>query len=252
MTIQQLHNFKLEQKFLKVSKNDTHYRWVGKKYDVDIHYHSSNFYQPDFFKLQVTDKNGNCVWNDGSLLFHGDFMAQPFISETYDSMVLPLVHDTSDSESMQVILVDLKKSSYKPITPKGFYPFTGHFQSFNSIFWGEKSGVIGYNLDNNKTFILHELLSPIVSEMYAWCTSPVNNNMLIVSKESERNIILFNVQQGVITGKETISFNSADNLVVTCHPEHNTNGVLLHVQYSKKTESEILQFQSSDFYQIIF
>lgn len=251
MTIYPLHNYKREEKFLKVSKNDTHYRYAGLKYDVAILYHSSNFYSPDFFTLSVTDKSGKPVWDGSQLIIHGDFMSQTFLSESYDCLVLPVVHDTSDSHSMQVVYVDLKTGSCKPITNKGFYPYCGHFLSFNGIFWGETSGIRCADFDGNKEFHLSDILSTPVSDMLTWSPCMVGDSVLIITKASARNVLLFDVKQGVVRSEESIIFKTADKVNVTCQPSWSSNRAVVAAHYFTKSQSGVFQMQGCDYYEIL-
>lgn len=251
MIIQPLQDYKGAERFLKISKNDTHYRYVGRKYDVDMLYHSSNFYSPDFFNITVTDKSGNQVWDGNHFLIHGDFFSLPFLSETYDAMVLPVVHDTSDSHSMQVMHVDLKTGNCKPVTDKGFYPFCGHFLSFNGIFWGEKSGIRCVDFDRNKAFYLSEVLSTNASDMLTWSPCMVRNSVIVVTKESAHNVLLVDMEKGVVNSAESIIFKPADKVAVTCQPFWNDNRVILTVNYLRRSSSGAFQLQGSDYYKVV-
>lgn len=252
MIIQPLHDYKREEKFLKVSKNDTHYRYAGHKYDADILYHSSNFYSPDFFNITVTDKSGSQVWDSNHFLIHGDFFSLPFLSEAYDAMVLPVVHDTSDSHSMQVMHVDLKTGNCKPVTDKGFYPFCGHFLSFNGIFWGEKSGIRCVDFDRNKAFYLSEVLSTNASDMLTWSPCLVRDCVLVITKAPTRNVLLFDIKKGVVISEEGIVFKEADKTTVTCQPSWNSERAVVAVHYFIKSQSGVLQLKASDYYKVIF
>lgn len=250
MKIEQLHNYKREQKFAKISKNDTHYRYYGNKYDVDMLYHSSNFYSPDFHTIRVSDKSGKAVWDGGSLLFHSDFFGSTFLSETYDSMVLPLVNDTSDSESMQVILVDLQSGLYKAITGRGFYPYTGHFLSFNGIFYGESNGIKCLDFEQGTDYYLFEKLNTEATSVISWTPCFVPGCLLVINRSPENNIALFNTQTSVWVSFGSITFKEADRVSVSCHPSWNSSRIIVDISYFVKNGSGALQMQSTEFYQI--
>lgn len=250
MIIHPLHNYKREEKFLKVSKNDTHYRYVGHKYDVDMLYHSSNFYSPDFFNITVTDKSGNQVWDGNHFLIHGDFFSQPFLSETYDAMVLPVVHDTSDSHSMQVMHVDLKTGNCKPVTDKGFYPFCGHFLSFNGLFYGGKDGVKCVDFDTQTEFFLHRRLPKAITAFTNWSSCFVPHGILVLTNDKTDNVYLVDIASETVTATATLPLRVADKVTVSISPRWAEPSALFSVSYFTKNDTGVMCYVSSEYFEV--
>lgn len=250
MIIQPLHNYKREEKFQKVSKNDTHYRYVGHKYDVDILYHSSNFYYPDFFTLSVTDKSGKQVWDGSRLIIHGDFFILPFLSETYDAMVLPAVHDTSDSHSIQVMYLDLKTANCKPLADKGFYTFCGHFLSFNGLFYGGKDGIKCIDFDTQTEYFLHQKLSKTISAFTNWSTCLVPHGILVLTNDKTDNVRLVDIASATIKDVATLPLRVADKVTVSISPRWTEPTALLSVSYFTKKDTGVMRFEASEYFEV--
>jgi hypothetical protein len=246
--------FKSKPRFSRPAniKADTHYLFTTEKYAVELVYHSSMFYAPDFYGVTVKDKIGRQIWSGGDSMFLDSLFRTDFISDTYDRMVLTRVNSTESAEHMQVILIDLKTGNETVLTEEGHYYIAGHFMSFDAIFYAFKNDIMCWDIKNDKRWLLFETLHSFYPKVISWSPCPVENCVLVITEQTSNNISLFNLFLNKVQSQSTILFKEADMLSITPQLVMSTSSVTLAVSYSKKELSGSFKYVETDFFEVTF
>lgn len=251
MIIKPVHDYKREERFLRISKNDTHYRYVGHKYDVDILYHSSMFYAPEFYKVSVSNKAGEQIWSGGEIMFLDSLFRTDFVSDEYDRMILTRVNSTESPNHMQVIIVDLKTGKEEVLTEEGHYFQAGHFMSFDCIYYAN-SGVHCIDYANNNKFLLHDILNKHFDTVIKWGACAVKDCILVITGEEKNNIYLFNLIKQEVKDRTTLHWGTADSVNVSIGYVMPSSNAIISVSYSDRQTSGALKHRETERFHLEF
>ena len=254
MTIHPLDNYKRATRFIKISKNDTLYLFPSAKYDVTVEYSTSNFYAPDFYYVSVKDKIGKPIWSGGQSVFLDSLFAAHFISDHYDKMILNRVNDTSNSNSQQMILVDLKTGMETVLSEEGFFGSFGHFGSLDAIFFhADGAGIKCVDFENGMEIRLDVMLAKHISSIKNWGLSPIPHCILIYTEATENNLLLFNIRNEIIVDQCTFIHNNAYSINVTFQLiQGEDKAAVVSVSYSNRNATGNLVHAGNDYFRVDF
>lgn len=233
-------------------KNDTHYIYTTEKYVVEIVYHSSMFYAPDFYKVSVSDKSGQQIWSGGDTMFLDSLFRTDFVSDKYDRMILTRVNSTESSNHMQVILIDLKTGKEEVLAEEGHYHIAGHFMSFDGIYYGISNDLKSIDVEMGKEFLLFETLAHTFSEIKSWSTCPIDDCILVITNAKENNVALFDLRKEEIKGQATLQWKEADQVSLQNGFVLNDKATVVSISYSTRTSSGALMHTGTEHFQIDF
>ncbi len=233
-------------------KNDTHYLYTTEKYVVEIVYHSSMFYAPDFYKVSVKRKSGEQVWSGGDAIFLVSLFRSDFLSDAYDLMVLIRVNSTENPDQMQIVLVDLKTGQEEALTHEGNYSLAGHFISFNAIYYADSKGIHCNDYDNKNQFMLHDVLNRHFSDIQTWGTCAIKDCILVINREQEQNVCLFNLVRQQIEDRTTLHWDNADSVHVAIGCVVQPSNSIVSVSYSDRQASGALKHRGTENFEILF
>lgn len=251
MIIQLLHDYKRGEKFIKISKNDTHYRYVGSKYDVDILYHSSMFYAPEFYKVSVSNKTGGQIWSGGETMFLDSLFRSDFVSDDYDRMILTRVNSTESPNHMQIIMIDLKTGKEHVLTEEGHFFHAGHFISFDGIYYAN-NGVHCINYVNNSKFLLHGILNKHFKNITTWGACAVKDCIVVITGDMKNNVYLFDLIKQVVKDSTTLQLGTADSINITIGHVMADANAIISVSYSDRQASGALKHRETERYKLEF
>ncbi len=250
MKIEQLHHYKREQKFVKISKNDTLYVLPTAKYDVTVEYASSNFYAPDFYYVSVKDKQGKNIWSGNKSMFLDTLFSAQFISNRFDKMILNRVNDTTNPNSQQMILVDLKTGTENTLTGESFFGMFGHFQSFDAVFFYEAATIHCLDFENGKEFRLDQIIAKHFTGYKTWGLCSVKDCIIVNTLEKENNLLLFNIRKEQIMAKCTLVHKAADSVNCSFNATADENELLLTVTYADKAANGHLAYTRTEYFKV--
>ncbi|MFN8236807.1 MAG: hypothetical protein U0T77_01435 [Chitinophagales bacterium] len=250
--VQQPEGYKPLPRFVKISVNDTQYAFYTPKYVVDVEYACSNFYAPDFYRVSVKNRQGNTIWDGKKSTFLDTLFVEPFISDRYDTMILNRVNDTGNSNSQQLILIDLVSGTEAILTPEGYFTRFGHIQSFNAIYFSAADGIQCKELETGHEFMLKPLLSTYLPLAEAWGVCPVQDCILVFSKTKENNIALFNLKTRQIQEQQTIQWEDAERVNWSFNNILQEQSTVLTASYSHKAPNGYWAHTKSVYYKIDF
>ena len=243
---------KPQQNFERVKGKTETLLFTTEKYKVECAWSTSNFHGPDFFCVLVTDLNGKFIWDGRADVFMDSVFSSDFISDRFDKMILTRVNDTGNSNSTQVILVDLKNGSAQALSEEGFCAAAGHFISFDAVFWSEKEDVHCFDFENKKDFLLFEILKKQFTDIKTWAPSPVADCILIVTAEAENNLVLFDVRKAEIREKQTIAFKKMEFIHPRFERLQSPDKAVLSVSYAQKAANGYPAHAGTDYFSISF
>ncbi len=233
-------------------KTDTHYIFTTKKYVAEVVYHSSMFYAPDFYKVTVKHIGGKKLWSGGDAVFLDTLFLTDFISDEYERMILTRVNSTKSSSHLQIILIDLKTGKEELLTPEGAFYSAGHFISFDGVYYSDSKAVHCIDYSNNRSFVLTEVLKKHFQDIKTWGTCPANNCILVISKDRENNVALFDLRKEEVIEQATLHWKEADqvSIQVGCVLEKNCTTVT--ASYSNRTTNGTLIYSGIEYFQVDF
>ena len=253
MQIQQLAaNYKQENRFIKLSKNDTEYRFKTSKYVVDVVYATSNFYAPVFYYVTVKNNQNEIIWSGDKAIFLDRLFSAEFISDKFDSLILNRVNDTTRSNSMQIILIDLKTGEEKNFTQEGFYADFGHFISFDGIFYSESKDLNCIDFETGKTFLLNQTLKKHFSDIKTWGVCPIDYCILVITKAKENNVALFDLRKQEIKALATLQWKEADQVNLQIGSVQSNHSTIVTISYSNRLANGILINSETEYFEIRF
>jgi hypothetical protein len=238
--------------FARVQGKTETFLFTTEKYKVEFAWSSSTFNGPDFFSADVSDLNGKSIWDSRADVFLDTIFSSDFISDRFDKMVLIRVNNTNRSDSMQVILVDLKNGSSQTLTEEGFYSVAGHFLSFDGVFWSEKKEVRCFDFETQTEFFLFEILKKEFADIKTWAPAPVAGCILIVTAESENNMVLFDLRKKEIRERTTIQFKEMEFVHPRFERLQSGDTAVLSVSYANKAANGYPAHAGTDYFSIRF
>lgn len=247
-------DFKAKSRFTRPAhiKADTHFIYTTEKYVVEIVYHSSMFYTPDFYCVSVKDKLGNEIWNGGKAYFLDSLFQTDFVSDEFNRMLLTRVNSTESPNHMQIVLIDLKTGKEVVLTDEGGYNYAGHFISFDGIYYADKNGVHCIDYGNNTQYILHDVLSKSFTKIITWGSCAIKDCILVITGEEENNVCLFNLHQQEIVDSITLIWGKADSVSLRVGYVVEKLNTTLSVSYSDRQASGSLKHLITEYYNLEF
>lgn len=233
-------------------KSDTHYIYTTEKYVVEIVYHSSMFYAPDFYKVSVCKLSGEQVWNGGDTMFLDSLFRTDFVSDKYDRMILTRVNSTESSNHMQVIIIDLKTGREEVLTEEGHYHIAGHFMSFDGIYYGISNDLKCIDMEMGKEFLLFETLARSFSDIKSWGACPIDNCILVITNAKENNVALFDLRKEEVKAQVTLQWKEADQVSLQNGFVLNYKATVVSISYSNRVASGALVHSGTEYFQIDF
>ena len=237
--------------FRKVADKEIHQMYSTVKYDVEVFYNGSVFYGPSFYTISIKNKVGTIIWNGGEAIFLDTFFNSDFLSDNFDRVILIRVNDTSVSNRMQIILVDLKTGKEEVLTEEGSYSKAGHLLSFDAVYFTSQKVIECIDFTLNRKFDLDVTFKKYFKEIIAWGSCPVKNCIVIITKADEHTIFLFNVHEQRIEDKCTLTRESADHSSVNIG-WIDKESLLLSISYSNKGENGFLMDARTDYLKLSF
>ena len=185
-------------------------------------------------------------------MFLDSLFRSDFVSDESDLMILTRVNSTESPNHMQIILVDLKTGKEKVLTEEGNYHLAGHFLSFNCIYYSDSKGTHCMDCNNNSLFMLNDVLNTRFTEIQTWGICPVKDCMIVITREQEQNVCLFNLIQEQIVDSATFHWGKADsiNVIVGCAIQPSIT--LISVSYSDRQSNGVLKHKASENFMLEF
>jgi hypothetical protein len=233
-------------------KTDTHYIFTTKKYVAEVVYHSSMFYAPEFYKVTVKHLDGKQIWSGGDAIFLDTLFLTDFISDEYERMILTRVNSTESSSHLQIILIDLKTGKEELLTPEGAFYSAGHFISFDGVYYSDSKAVHCIDYSNNRSFVLTEVLKKHFQDIKTWGTCPANNCILVISKDRENNVALFDLRKEEVIEQATLHWKEADQVSIQVGCVLDKNCTTVTASYSNRTASGTLIYSGIEYFQVDF
>ena len=247
-------DFKPTSRFARPAhiKADTHHLYTSEKYVVEMVYHSSMFYAPDFYSISVKDKLGNEIWNGGKAYFLDSLFQTDFVSDEFNRMILTLVNSTESSDHMQIVLIDLKTGKEEVLTDEGCYNSAGHFISFDGIYYADKNGVHCIDYGNNKQYLLHDVLSKSFTKIITWGSCAIKDCILVITGEEENNVCLFNLHQQELIDSTTLIWGKADSVSLCVGYVVQKLDTTISASYSDRQANGVLKHRLTEHYNLAF
>ena len=239
-------------KFTTLPGSNTDYLFSTTKYDIEVKYGSSVFYAPSFYYVEAKNKQGAVVWSGGKRLFLDSLFQSDFISDKFDKLILCEVHDTGDSSSLQIVLVDLKTGQEQYLTPKGSHDNYGHFQSFDGIYYWDGKDIQVIDFETNERHMLYSVLKETFADIKAWRPSPVALCVVVATAAQQNNVSLFNFRQNKIVEQLTLVLDKADNINLFLTNEPDKNRVIISADFANRDGNGILKPLKTERYKIEF
>lgn len=227
-------------------KADTHYIFTTKKYVVEIVYHSSMFYAPDFFKVTVKASNGKHIWSGGDSMFLDTLFLTDFISDDYDRMILTRVNSTESSGHMDIILIDLKNGEEDILTEEGAYSAAGHFVSFDCIYYADHNGVHCIDCDTKNSFMLHDILLQHFKEIKTWGACAVKDCILVIAGNEENNVCIFNLMERRVIDSATLFWGHSTSVTLSIGCVNDNETSIVSVSYADKQANGVLKHSHTE------
>lgn len=246
--------YKLPSRFSRPAdiKADTHHLYTTEKYVVEIVYHSSMFYAPDFYSVRVKDISGKEIWNGGESYFLDTLFRSDFVSDEFDRMVLTRVNSTASSKQMQIVMIDLKSGKEEVLTEEGFYSGAGHFISFDCVYYIDAKGVHCIDYGTNSRFLLHDVLEKYFTQVITWGACIVRECMLVVDSGEENNVCLFNLRKQQVIDSASICWEKADSVSISVGYTVGKQDSTLSVSYSDKQATGALKHRVTTCFNLAF
>lgn len=239
-------------KFTALRGSNTDYLFSTIKYDIEVKYGNSVFYAPSFYYVEAKNKQGAAIWSGGKRLFLDSLFQSDFISDKFDKLILCEVHDTGDSSSLQIVLVDLKTGQEQYLTQKGSHDNYGHFQSFDGVYYWDGKDILVVDFETNARYALYGLLTDNFTGIKAWSSCPVARCVVVVADAQQNNVSLFNFREKRIVEQTTLELDKADNINLFLINEPVKNRVIISADYANRDGNGILKPLKTERYKIEF
>ncbi len=243
---------KLPVRFTALQGSSTSYVYKTAKYEVRADYACSNFYAPDFFRVTVSNNNGEMIWSGGERTFIDTLFMTEIISEKHNRLVLCSVGDVADPGTMQVIAIDLTNGSEQVLAGPGSHHSYGHLLSSDAAYYSTGSKTYCFNFETGNSIELSDMLNRNFKDIKTWWPCPVKDCILVVTTATENNISLFNIAGQAITAQLTLSFDTADTFTVSIVNVAAELAMYIAVSYSVRNVQGILGFSHTTHYRIDF
>lgn len=242
---------KPELKFRPIPGTTRSFCFSTAKFEIEVVFATANFYAPEFYHVVAKNKAGETIWSGGESLFVDNLFSQEFISDAFDKMILQRIEDTSLPDSGQIILVDLKDGTERELGPKGAYGHSGHFQSFNGVFYATEGVTRCINFETGKTYELNTILQKQLGPRWTWWPCPVSN-CIVVRKDDEKKLALFDLTVEAIKDQCPLPLETADsvNLSFSIHPALPV--LQISATYACRNSNGILQYLKTDYFTVEF
>lgn len=242
---------KSELKFKPIPGTARSFCFSTPKFDVEVLFATANFYAPEFYHVIAKNKAGKTIWSGGESLFVDYLFGQEFISNAFDKLILQRIDDTSQPNSGHIVLVDLKDGTERELGPKGAYSQSGHFQSFDAVFYTAEGVTHCINFETGKTFELNAILQKQFSPRWAWWPCPINN-CIVVYNTDEKKLALFDLSSEAVKDQCLLPLEAADsvNLSFSTHPALPV--LQINATYSIRNSNGILQYLKTDYFTVEF
>ena len=234
-----------------MSANDTQYLFPSEKYDVVLSYSHSNFYAPDFYFVRVSDKAGNEIWNGGDSVFLDSLFSNPFISDSYNKLIVNKVFDSSDSHSQQITCINLLNGEESALTEKGYFGIYGHFQSFDAAFYQEENVIHVVDFLHQKKYTLHALLNSCFNDVLTWGVCSVTDCILVCSSALTENLSLFDLKKETVLSTCSLPLEVADSRHISIQKNIVNNEIQISISYANKDKNGILNHKETQYFSLI-
>ncbi len=239
-------------KFTPLPGSNTDYLFSTIKYDIEVKYGSSVFYAPSFYYVEAKNKQGAVIWSGGKRLFLDSLFQSDFISDKFDKLILCEVHDTGDSSSLQIVLVDLKTGEEKYLTDIGSHDNYGHFQSFDGVYYWDGKDIRVIDFETNERYVLYSLLQENFANIKAWRPCPIAGCVVVLTDAQQNNVSLFNFREKKIVEQLTLLLDKADNINLFMTNEPDKNRVIISADFANRDANGILKPLKTERYKIEF
>lgn len=221
------------------------------KFEVEVIFATANFYAPEFYHVIAKNKAGETIWSGKESLFVDYLFSQEFISDAFSKLILQRIDDTNQPASGHLILVNLEDGTEQEIGSKGAYGHSGHFQSFDGIFYTINGVTYCINFETGKTYELNPIIGKLSGVIKSWWPCPVKN-CIVLWNSNEKKLSLFDLSTETIVDQCPLLLETADsvNLNFSIHPALPV--LQVSVDYASRNSSGILQFLKTDYFTIEF
>lgn len=243
---------KLPVRFTALKGSSTSYVYKTAKYEIRADYACSNFYAPDFFKVAVSNNNGEMIWSGGERSFIDTLFMTEIISEQHNRLVLCSVGNVADPGTMQVIAIDLTNGSEQVLAGPGSHHSYGHLLSSDVAYYSTGNKTYCFNFETGNSIELSDILNNHFKDIKTWWPCPVKNCILVITTASENNISLFNIAGQVITAQLTLGFDTADSYNLSMVNIAAEQAMCIAISYSVRNAQGILGFSHSTRYRLNF
>lgn len=231
-------------------KTDTHFILNTEKYVVEIVYHSSMFYAPDFYNVAVKTKDGNLIWDGGKTLFLDTLFSVDFISDRYEQMVLTRVNATDSPHHMQVLLVDLKTGMASPVTEESNIAIAGHLVSMNAYFYHQHNATWYVDMRSKTTHNLSEKITKQFEKILTWGTCCIDECILVITPGQTNNVSLFNIKEESIEDQGTIPIRTNELSSPDLGPILHNKKNVVSVYYSVLQSNGVRKHQCTELFEV--
>lgn len=233
-------------------KKDTHYLFTTEKYVVEVVYHSSMFYAPEFYKVTVKNHAGEQIWSGGDAIFLDTLFREDFISDRFNRLILTRVNSTESSSHLQIVLIDLLTGKETELTEEGDYRSCGHFISFDCIYFERNTGINCIDFGTNNTFNLIDILTNHFTGYKVWSRCPVKDCILVICTGNENSMYLFNLRNDRIEDQLSFQLKKSDAFMISVGSVPEPDNVIITVTYSQRQESGTLKHTGTEAFKLVF
>lgn len=246
-------DFKPIQRFEKRSSNDTLYVFEGQIYNTYVCYASSNFYAPDFYHVYVKDKDERLVWDGKDALFLDSLFSMYFISDTYHTLILNRVNNSANSNSQQLIYIDLKNGIETILITEGFYGHYGHLQNCNAVYYNDAAeGTIILDIEKQTRYSLDHLLKNTFGKISYWGLCPLTSCIVVITQDRTTALSIFHLEEHRVIDTIIIDCQKADQVSYQISLPYKLQGAILSINYANKAENGFLAHTKTEYFNLYF
>jgi hypothetical protein len=210
---------RLEMRHEKLDINDNQFAELIKSFSV----YKTDLYEvqtsrageirfgPEYKFIKVYSK-GVEIWDGGQNIYGEESFQHNVLGEAYDKLILIKWFSESNPYEQAVVEINLATGKETKLDINQRYWEAGHFNSFDGMFY-KKSDIKDYlckDFAAKSDFLLYERINEKIKNAFSWTVTSIKDCILVYSRQTTDNVLLFNIRKKEIIDFHTIDFEVSE------------------------------------------
>lgn len=222
-------------------------------YDIDLRFAGEIRYGPAYYHLKIYSREYE-IWDGGRNIYSSESFKYNAVGDKYDKLILLKWFSTNNPYEQTVVEINLNTGMETALDMRQRYWASGHFYSFDGAFY-KKNDIEDFlckDFEYNIDFLLFERIRARIKSAFQWSISPVDDCIVVYSKEKQDNVVLFNIRKKEIIDYQTYDFELSERGCINSSLDKNSNVLIINTHDYELSEDNHIRNSRNKYYRIIF